>query len=874
MRCLTKSMILLISIFFILSSAVQAVWIPVDEMTESAPRTFVLTDDAVRTVLEVEVPGFDLTERDLEGTTYHELSMPEGITTREPGIAQMPYVLVKVALPDHLDVLIGEIEADYKPIKGSYLVLPAPEPSTDPDPGETFSPDLQFYGKDAWYPSEPVSLDKPAIWRDVRFLNVRVYPVRYNPARKALEAADTVKVTILYSGLTTSPKIRRNFRIAPQMLTQYEKTFINYHSWSSSLPPVREVDDGTKYLIIAKDSFAPFLQDFADWQTSRGLQADIVPLSEAGASETALKAFIADAYNTHGIEYVLLVGDVGDIWIPFDSGYPSDHWYACVDGTDLYADLGLGRISANTDAELTHQLNKILTYEQTPPDGFWIENVILCAHEEGAPGKYTGCKEEIREYGYQVQIPNFTPLYASEGSDAGDVSAAINAGLGIVNYRGHGSETAWSWRGGYDSADISALTNVGRWPVVFNICCYNGAIDRSSDCLAENWMKADGGSVGNLSATRASYTVENHTFDKRLFLSIFDDGIGIISMVYNIAKNEIIDYSSNGKDNARMYLWLGDPAQDVWTSMPITINPILPDSIPLHQDEVKIRIDGTPRFPVRGALVCLIKDPEIYVSDYTGADGMVILPISASTQGDITVNITAHSALPVSETFPVVSGGCGNLILNQGTYGGSAQVIVKVWDADLNLDPGALDYAAVGMATTTDPEGTPVVLVETGLDTGKFRGTVDLSTAGPGEGILHVSHGDSILANYPDASCEGVPQVRSDFAGVDALGPVISGVHESDIDYDDVTIDFDTDEQGTTVIEYGETPSLGSVAEDSALSTSHSLRITSLEELTLYYYLVRSADAFGNETVDDNGGQLYSFETEKDTFCFIGATGL
>ena len=874
MRCLTKSMILLISMFFIIPSALQAVWIPVDEITESPPRAFILSDDAVRTVLEVEIPGFDLTERDLEGATYHELSMPEGITTREPGIAQMPYVLVKVAIPDHLDVYIGEIEAEYKSIKGSYLVLPTPDPSTDPDPGETFSPDLQFYGQDEWYPENPVSLDKPAIWRDVRFLNVRVYPVRYNPAQKALEAADTVKVTILYSGLTTSPKIRRNFRIAPQMLTQYEKTFINYHSWNSSLPPVREVDYGTKYLIIAKDSFAPLLQDFADWQTSRGLQTDIVPLSEAGAGEAALKAFITDAYNTHGIEYVLLAGDEGDIWLPFDSGYPSDHWYACVDGTDLYADLGLGRISANTDAELTHQLDKILTYEQNPPDGAWVENVILCAHEEGAPGKYTGCKEEIREYSYQVQTPIFTPLYASEGADAADASTAINAGLGIVNYRGHGSETAWSWRGSYDSADINALTNVGRWPVVFNICCYNGAIDRSSDCLGESWMKADGGSVGNLSATRASYTVENHLFDKRLFFSIYDDGIGIISMVYNIAKNEIIDYSSNGKDNARMYLWLGDPAQDVWTSMPITINPILPDSIPLHQDEVKIRIDGTPRFPVRGALVCLIKDPEIYVSDYTGADGMVILPISAATTGDITVNITAHSALPVSETFPVVSGGCGNLLLNQGTYGGSSQVIAKVWDADLNLDPGALDFAAVAMATTTDPEGKPVLLVETGQDTGKFVGAVDLSTAGPGEGILHVSHGDSILASYPDASCEGVPQVKTDFAGVDAIGPVISGVEVSDVDYNDATIDFDTDEPGTTVVEYGETSALGIVVEDSALSTSHSSRLSPLDELTLYYYLVRSVDEFGNETVDDNGGQLYSFETEKDTFCFIGAAGL
>jgi len=864
-------MILLISLLFTLPTAVQGVWIPVDEVTESAPRSFLLAEDAGRTVIEVELPGFDLTEHALEGTVYHELSINEGMTTREPGIAQIPYILVKVAIPDHLDVHIGDVEAAYKTLKGSYRVLPVPEPATDPDLGEIYSPNQQFYEMDAWYPAEPVRLDKPAIWRDVRFLNVRVYPVRFNPVRGAIEAADTVKVSVLYSGLTSTPKIRRGFRIQPQMQTQYKKTFINYHAWSSSLPPAREVDDGTKYLIIAKNSFAPLLQDFADWQTSRGLQADIVPLSEAGASESALKAFITDAYNTHGIEYVLLAGDEGDIWLPFDSGYPSDHWYACVDGTDLYADVGIGRISANTEAELTHQLNKIITYEQIPPDGFWVENVILCAHEEGAPGKYMGCKEEIREYGYQVQIPNFTPLYASEGATDGDVSTAINAGLGIVNYRGHGSETGWSWKRGYDSEDVYALTNIGKWPVVFNICCYNGAIDRSSDCLAESWMKADGGSVGNLSATRASYTVENHIFDKRLFLTIFDDGIGIISMVFNIAKNEIIDYSSNGKDNARMYLWLGDPAQDVWTSMPITIHPILPDTIPLHQDEVKIRIDGSPRFPVRGALVCLIKDPEIYVSGYTGADGMVILPISAATPGDLTANITAHSALPVSETISIVSAGCGNLLLDQGTYGGSSEAVVKVWDADLNLDSGALDYAGVALFSTTDPEGEVVVLIETGLDTGEFRGTIDLSTAGPGQGLLHVSHGDSILATYSDASCEGVPQVRNDFAGVDAIGPVISDVHESDIDYDDATIAFATDEPSTTVIEYGETPSLGSVAEDSELTTRHSLRITSLAEETLYYYLVRSTDQFGNETIDDNGGMLYSFETEKDTFCFIGA---
>ena len=162
-----------------------------------------------------------------------------------------------------------------------------------------------------------------------------------------------------------------------------------------------------------------------------------------------------------------------------------------------------------------------------------------------------------------------------------------------------------------------------------------------------------------------------------------------------------------------------------------------------------------------------------------------------------------------------------------------------------------------------------MTLTETGDSTGKFIGTIVVSTTDVA-GVLLIAEGDTVTVAYDDASCEGIPQQKIDFAGVDCSAPIISLVDITDIDDDDVDIYFATDEMGTTIVEYGETESLGMVYEDTDLTQHHNIHIRDLEKKTDYYFRVRSTDKWGNEAMDDNGGELYHFETESG-FCFFKA---
>lgn len=866
-----RSRIIAVALALVLVPAVAgARWIELEDSIDRVTRVDLLHESASGAAISVDLPGFEIIEQDVDGTRYQEIQVPELATTSEVGRPQIPYILVKVALPDASGVHIRSIDVGYERIPGSYRVIPVPEPTTDVSAKVRYGSNPGVYQMDVWYPAKSAELDSPAILRDARFVNLRIYPIRYNPALKALEAARTVEVELDFSGVGENPKTSRTFRMTPSLRTRYEKAFINFDSWAGRIQEVQSRELTTKYLIITKDGFEPLLADFAAWQTSRGLKAEIVPMSTVGSSSADVRTFITDYYNTLGIEYVLLAGDIADIPIGSRGGYPSDYYYSCIDGSDDYADVGVGRFSAATAEEMTHQVNKTLTYEQNAPSGAWVSNVILCAHEENAPGKYQGCKEDIRTFNYGLESPNFITAYAYEGDDADDVNNALNAGVGVVNYRGHGSETAWSWRGGYDVGDIAGHTATDKIPVVFNICCLNGAVDRSGDCLAESFMKADTGSVGNLSASRSSWTAENHVFDRDLFYNLFDDGITIASHTVDDAKAAIIDYSSGGVDNANMYLWFGDPALDIWTQLPGTLNVVVPTVIPIIQDELKIRLESNGQ-PLPNAMIVLIKDPEILVSDYTDISGTAIIPIAAATPGMMDVKVTAHNVLPQAFQAEIGDAGCGNLHIDKSFYAKDDEVFVKLWDADLDLDGGAIDTAEVFMATDGEPAGETLVLTETDLNTGAFVGSIIFSDTESGPGYLLIVGADTVVATYDDADCEGAPQTSSDYGSVDAHAPVISGVEVTDYDDNDFTVEFMTDEPATTVIEYGETPALGEVKSDAALTTGHDITVTGLDEQTLYYFLVRSEDMYGNESVDDNGGDLYTIETEKDYFCRIQA---
>ena len=89
----------------------------------------------------------------------------------------------------------------------------------------------------------------------------------------------------------------------------------------------------------------------------------------------------------------------------------------------------------------------------------------------------------------------------------------------------------------------------------------------------------------------------------------------------------------------------------------------------------------------------------------------------------------------------------------------------------------------------------------------------------------------------------------------------ISSVAAGNITDTSAIITWVTDELATSMVNYGNSTSLGSTASDGAFVTDHSITLTNLTPATLYYYEVSSTNAEGNTTVDSNGSAYYTFTT-------------
>ena len=205
----------------------------------------------------------------------------------------------------------------------------------------------------------------------------------------------------------------------------------------------------------------------------------------------------------------------------------------------------------------------------------------------------------------------------------------------------------------------------------------------------------------------------------------------------------------------------------------------------------------------------------------------------------------------------------GTVRLDRAIYHCDGLIAITVRDA--NTGSTTLDIT-IFSDTETDPE--TVTLTETEPGTARFEGTI-MGTSGPstnGDGLLALSHGDTITANYIDADDGegGTNLERETTASADCIGPVISDVDELGVTDVQATVTWSTDESSTSVVHWGETTPPGNTTSSPGLTNSHAVALTGLQQCTVYFYSVESSDNPGNVATDDNGGSYYHFETLGD----------
>ncbi|MBN1796696.1 MAG: S8 family serine peptidase [Sedimentisphaerales bacterium] len=198
---------------------------------------------------------------------------------------------------------------------------------------------------------------------------------------------------------------------------------------------------------------------------------------------------------------------------------------------------------------------------------------------------------------------------------------------------------------------------------------------------------------------------------------------------------------------------------------------------------------------------------------------------------------------------------------SQDEYSCADEISVILSDADL----AGQSTVPVTIETTGGDDET-LQMNERSTGIGMYDGTIVTQSGTPivEDGIMQVTDGQTITVIYYDANDgTGNPAVCQDTATADCAGPVILTVQAAQVEALWARIYLETDEPSQALVNYGEecnNLSTGT-AEDPILSLSCNVYLYNLDSETTYSFEVIATDEFGNETVDTNDSQCYSFTT-------------
>lgn len=637
-----KSIVILI--LFALSISVNAQsWIAINtELDEQPPIIEIIESNDLHCKLRVKVPGFYKTIIEYLDTTYASLEFEDYTTLTGIGEPCLPMITQMIGLPAScsgweialMDSIWSNIEIE--------KIYPYQTPLLESEESTSFDIISSIYTADSYTP-QYVEASNIMYYKGMKNVTLKICPFRYQPLKNSLSIMKEFVVDVKFDSSDNDypDVLSLTTRNAGKLINNNSATLLqtyvtpNLHSETKSL----ETEDYYNYLIIGSDTTllnSHILSDFCKWKAFKGNKCKIVNTSIIGRTNTAIKDYIKSQYN-QGVEYVLFIGDKNAIPVyrstMYNLGYgfyvAGDYWYGCLDGEDDFqAEVAIGRFSTNSLEELSNMINKTIAYESNPSDSGWQNKVLMVAHKQSAPKMYQKCLEEICAAEY---IEPFSCIKAYGAADSlggnnainSDVIKAINSGVGIVNYRGHGEKTNWRYdwsinNKAFKKAQVDSLENTD-FPIILSIACSNANLD-TEECLLESFTRSERGAVAMLGAFYASYPGPNDTFNKYLYDGLFNNGIYKIGNLSNWAHIKSLTkqaYSFLSKYNTSIFLWGGDPSLEVWTGAILDFSNTIIDCI---NDSIYIDTEGVLDYAIR-----IVSEDGLLLEEHTSMNAMYSL---------------------------------------------------------------------------------------------------------------------------------------------------------------------------------------------------------------------------------------------------------
>lgn len=668
----------------------------------------------VASVVRIEVPVESLVSGEalthcLQGAS---VSVEPGLPGTSAGAPDLPAVPLVFQLPPGTRaVSLRASGEEWATVPGVFRIrpLPPPTPLSLMLPGDHAAPeDPEIYGDDRFWPGSPAVLAGTSLREGSPVCEVLVFPYRWNPSTGVLQRLWELELSI------DTEASRRTPVSGPET-------------------------DAMRMLIVTVPEFSEVMDDLARRRHSEGILTEVVTMDEVLASSggrddaEALRNFIIDYKQAHGLDFVLLGGDVEHVPVryafamesqagihPREDSLPCDLYFSDLDGdwdannngvfgevedeVDLYPDVWVGRLTVNTVQEAEDWFGKLVAYEDCLEDGH-LQDVLFLAEvlwynpfTDGGIGKnliHSRC------------LPGFmsvTKLYQTLGNlSAYTTMMAMMEGQNLVNHNGHAWINGMSIgpTGIIDAAFLNMVNSGGRFSaLMYSIGCWPGAFD--FDAVGEHFLTSPQGCglsfIGNSSYGWGSPGNPGYGYseilDEYFFQRLYQDRSSRIGQVLAEAKEFYIPYG-RWENVYRWHLYtvnlLGDPSFRPYRKVPVAPQLHFPGFVTPNTGVFPVQVSGCM---TEGLLLCVHDQGNMHFTAVLDASGHHTFTFDTPPEGDVTVTVTGSGVRRTSLTSP--QGGGPEPVI--------AQLVIDDSGGDGFLSPGDLAHLTLTLANQgTEP---------------------------------------------------------------------------------------------------------------------------------------------------------------------------
>ena len=551
-----------------------------------------ISQDNKSVIVEYQLSKYSLTDSKIINSIQHKkLVVKGGRPTLNLGEPELLKFTSNIQLPETGVSNFTIVDSKYSVIESVSIIPSKGNLYRNIDPSLIPFNKGPLYELDQDYPSSIFSLSEPYIQRDLRGQTLNFVPFQYNPVQKTLKVYNKIVVKIEFNQSVkgNNELVRINDEnILNELKSSYQRRYLNY-------TPTRYNSIGQEgsMLIISPSEYFNELVPFIEWKKQSGRDVVLVDIAEIGNNQNSIYNYVRTYYQQNpDFLYLLIVGDHEKVaaynagmtsnmpWYPNEVKW-SDAKYGLVSNSnDWYPDIYVGRFSPSNLTDLSTIVQRNLEYETNPDTTDYYLNAIGLGSNEGAGYGDDGeadwqhlrnIRNDLLNFGYQ----NVNEFYQGSqgGADADGspnnsmISTALNNGVSIFNYCGHGDLNSFS-TGNFSSTHISSASNNGKYPFVVSVACNNGTFTTGT-CISEIWQRSSklGSPTGSIAVAGSSILMswappiatQDEIVD--IIVEYYRDNQmhSFGALFYSGQMKMLDDYPNSGKEVVETWVLFGDP---------------------------------------------------------------------------------------------------------------------------------------------------------------------------------------------------------------------------------------------------------------------------------------------------------------------------